>query len=88
MPTYEHFQDLKKDKHLPNADKIGACLTCKFWDAEGSRDEALAPADALCLQPELKNYQLIVSGGSGCNRWVQQPGVSQEAQAYAMRGEA
>jgi len=87
MPTYEHFQDLMKDKHLPNAEKIGPCLTCKFWDVDESRDEALAPAEALCLQPELTKFQLIVSGGSGCNRWAKQPGVSREAEAYAQRGE-
>src|SRR4051812_33767991 len=55
MPTYSHFQELKKAEHLPNPQRIGACLTCRFWDAEGSRDEALAPAEALCLQPELRN---------------------------------
>ncbi|MDB6111662.1 MAG: hypothetical protein JWR69_3412 [Pedosphaera sp.] len=87
MPTYSHLQELKRAEQLPNPQRIGACLTCRFWDAEGSRDEALAPTEALCLQPELRNFQLIVSGGSGCNRWEKQPGVSAEAEAYARRGE-
>jgi len=78
---------LKKAEHLPNPQRIGACLTCRFWDAEEPRDEALAPEEALCLQPELRNYQLIVSGGSGCNRWEKQPGVSPAAEAYAQQGE-
>ena len=88
MPTYEHFQEVVKAKQLPNADKIGPCLTCKFWDVQGPRDEALAPEEALCLNPDLKKFALIVSGGSGCNVWAKQPGVSQEAEAYAHRGEA
>ena len=86
MPAYEHLQDLKKDKHLPNSEKIDVCLTCKFWDVEGSRDKALAPEEALCMHPEMKKFQLIVSGGSGCNVWAKQPGVSEEAEAYAMNG--
>jgi hypothetical protein len=86
MPTYKHYQDLKRAEHLENPDRIGACLTCRYWDAEGPRTGALAPTDALCLQPELKRAQLIVSGGSGCNRWEKYANVAEDAEAFAQVG--
>ena len=87
MPTYEHFQEVKKAVQLPDADHVGVCLTCRFWQVEEPRKEALTPRLALCVQEELKPYALIVSGSSGCNKWKEQPNVEPEAKAYAERGE-
>jgi len=87
MPTYEHFQELKKDTALPKHDKVGACLTCKYWKVKEYRNEDLVPRLALCVQPQLKPYALIVSGSSGCNKWAAKPNKEPEAAAYAERGE-
>lgn len=87
MPTYEHFQALKKATTLPDHDKVGACLTCKYWQVEEYRTEAIVNRVALCVQPELAPYALIVSGSSGCNKWVAKPKKEPEAGAYAERGE-
>lgn len=87
MPTYDHYQELKTATKLPKHDKIGACLTCKYWKVEEYRTEAIVPLVALCIQPQLKPYALIVSGGSACNKWSEKPNKEPEAAAYAERGE-
>jgi hypothetical protein len=87
MPTYPHYQETKKDKGWGKDERIGACLTCRFWEAPGPRREAEVPLVALCIQPELVPFQLVVSGGSACNRWEKLPNVSEEAHRYASRGE-
>lgn len=87
MATYGHYQQLKKAEHLSNPKKIGACLTCRFWKAEGERLDAHNQMVALCIQPELALFQLIVSGGSACNRWEKLQGVSKSAEQFAERYE-
>lgn len=87
MPTYPHYQALKAASRLPKHDKIGACLTCKYWKVDEYRTEALVGEVALCVQPQLKPYALIVSGGSACNKWVAKPNKEPEAAEYAERGE-
>ncbi len=87
MPTYKHFQEVKKAVRLPDRDKVGVCLTCRYWDVEGRRSEALTPRLALCKQPDLKPFALIVSGSSACNKWAEKPGIGPNAKAYAKRGE-
>lgn len=87
MPTYEHFQDLKKATTLPRHDKVGACLTCRYWDVGERRGESIAPRLARCIQPQLEPYALLVSGSSACNKWAEVPGKGPAAAAYAERGE-
>lgn len=87
MPTYEHFQELKKATELPQHEKVGACLTCSYWEVTEYRDESLVPRLALCLHPTLVPHALIVSGSSGCNKWQAKPDKEPEAGAYAERGE-
>lgn len=86
MPTYSHYQECKKAQNLENPNRIGACLTCRFWDAEGSRTKELAPEEALCLHPALNKFQLIVSGGSGCNAWDKDANVAPDAEEFATTG--
>lgn len=86
MPTYAHFQDVKKALDLPHKDKVGVCLTCRYWDVEEHRTPDIAARVSRCLQPELKNYALIVSGSSACNKWQEKPDVAPEATAYAKHG--
>jgi len=87
MPTYEHFQELKTATTLPEHDKVGACLTCTYWEVDEHRTEAIAPRLAQCVQPQLRPYALIVSGASACNKWVAKANKEPEAAAYAERGE-
>ncbi|MGI9105052.1 MAG: hypothetical protein ACR2G4_02260 [Pyrinomonadaceae bacterium] len=87
MPTYEHFQEVKKAVPLPEHDKVGVCLTCRFWQVEERRSEVITPRLALCVQEDLKPYALIVSGASGCNKWQEKQEIEPEAKAYAKRGE-
>jgi hypothetical protein len=37
----------------------------------------------LCVQPELKDFALIVSGSSACNHWNEKPDAGPAAKAYA-----
>lgn len=87
MPTYPHFQETKKAEPLPEKQNVGACLTCQYWAVETPRLEAVVQLVGLCVQPELKNYALIVSGSSACNKWKEQTEAGPEAKAYAERGE-
>ncbi len=87
MPTYQHFQEVKKARTLSERDKIGVCLTCRYWDVEQARKPSLTERLALCVQPGLAAFALIVSGSSACNSWQERPGVDAEAKAYAEKGE-
>ncbi len=87
MPTYQHFQEVKKAVPLPDREKIGVCLTCRYWQVEERRTEMLAPRLGVCVQPDLKAFGLIVSGSSACNQWAEKPGIAAEAKAYAEQGE-
>jgi len=49
------------------AENIGKCKKCQYFDVEREleqpTDETLAP----CLHPDMEEFELIVSGDSGCN---------------------
>ena len=77
---------MKKAEHVENPNQIDARLTCRFWDAEGERTKELAPEEALCQHAELKKFQLIVSGGSGCNSWEKHANVTPDAEEFATTG--
>lgn len=89
MPVFEHFQQLKNHIPLPAEKKqIGACLTCSYWDADDvKRTEGQVAHVAVCLHPDLVEYSLIVSGGSACSKWEEEPAAGAEAMAYAERYE-
>ena len=87
MPVYPHFQEAKKAYDLPMEAKVGACLTCSWWQVETPRPETETQMVGLCIQPELKAAALIVSGSSACNKWHLHPAAGDEAHAYAERGE-
>ena len=87
MPMYQHYQDLKTATELPQHDKVGACLTCAYWEVTEYRSEAIVQGVALCLHPRLLPFALIVSGSSACNKWEPKPDKEPAAGAYAERGE-
>ena len=86
MPVYSHYNQAKQD--LPMAQKVGACITCSYWQVETPRLINKVRQVGLCVQPELKDYALIVSGSSACNHWAKQNGVGDEAEQYAQQTEA
>ncbi len=104
MALYNHYNEAKQSQQLPMAEKIGACLTCSYWAAEADetktklihnlsdlptpRPQEEIEMVGLCIQPQLKVFALIVSGASACNHWAKQPGVGEQAEQYAKRGEA
>ncbi len=88
MSLYPHFQEVKKAVSLPMSEQIGACLTCSYWDAPTPRPESQVEQVAVCVQPALKPFALIVSGSSACDKWKEQTDAGPEAKAYAERGEA
>ncbi len=89
MPTYSHLQEVKKVESLPAAEGeiVGVCLTCTYWQAETPRPAMMTAKLALCVQPQLKEYALVVSGSSGCNKWKLHEEAGAEAKAYAEKGE-
>ncbi len=87
MSLYAHFQEVKKSESLPQKDNVGVCLTCRYWDVDEHRTPEITSRIARCMQPDLKNYALIVSGSSACNKWQEKPGIAPEATAYAKKGE-
>lgn len=50
-----------------SAHNIGKCQKCQYFDVEREEevasDETLAP----CLHPDMEEFELVVSGDSGCN---------------------
>jgi hypothetical protein len=47
----------------------GLCQECKWWQIEPKAK----PADdvmGLCIDEELQEFRLLVSGNSGCNRFM------------------
>ena len=87
MSAYNHFQEVKNQNELPEADALGMCLNCKYWDVEGTTTLEQKQQLAICVYPALKPYALIVSGTSACNKWTARNHVDPEAEAYSKQGE-
>ncbi len=83
MPVYQHFQEAKNAQPLPMAQQIGACITCGYWAVEAPRPEEEVDMVGLCVQPQLKDFALIVSGSSACNHWNEKSDAGPAAKAYA-----
>lgn len=88
MPVYNHFNQAKQMQDLPMAQKVGACITCSYWEVETPRPQEEVKMVGLCVQPQLKDFALIVSGASACNHWAKQEGAGEQAEQYAHLNEA
>lgn len=51
----------------------GLCKDCKWWQIEPDADMITDETLGLCIERELKPYQVRVSAQSGCNRF--EPGT-------------
>lgn len=87
MSAYNHFQEVKNAEQLPEAEKLGMCLNCKYWNVEGTTTLEQKQSVAVCVYPALKSYALIVSGTSACNKWATRPNVDPQAKEYSKQGE-
>ena len=86
MAVYQHLQQLKMSENLPGEQNVNTCITCSWWAAEAPRPAEEVKLVGLCVQPELKDYALVVSGASGCNHWAEQPNAGPEAKRYNEQG--
>ena len=87
MSAYNHFQQARNAETLPEAEKLGMCLNCKYWNVEGTTTLGQKEHVAVCIYPELKPYALIVSGTSACNKWAARQNVDPQTKAYSKQGE-
>ena len=62
-PEQSELHEVEDDR----AWNIGKCQKCQFFDIdreiEPATDETIAP----CLHPDMEEFELVVSGDSGCN---------------------
>jgi hypothetical protein len=49
------------------AQNIGKCKKCQYFDVEREKEPATDETLAPCLHPDMEEFELIVSGDSGCN---------------------
>jgi len=58
--------------------EVGPCQKCQFFDVDRHGElvdeETLAP----CLHPDLEEFELVVSGDSGCNLFEPWDGADDE----------
>lgn len=47
--------------------EVGPCKNCQFFDVDREEDEVTDDIVVSCLHPDLEEYELMVSGDSGCN---------------------
>lgn len=60
--------DSYDDDSAPNPDQnIGKCKKCQYFDVQRDIEEATDDTLAPCLHPDMEEFELLVSGDSGCN---------------------
>lgn len=68
--------DEAEDSRVQN---IGKCKKCQYFDVERheevATDETLAP----CLHPDMEEFELIVSGDSGCTLFEMSEDIDDDA---------
>lgn len=58
----------EEDEAESEEQAIGPCRDCQYYDVDREDDEEVGDDTiAGCLHPDLEEYQLRVSGDSGCN---------------------
>lgn len=59
---YDEEQEEEEDER-----DVGPCKNCQFFDVDRNDEDASDDTLAPCLHPDLEEYNLMVSGDSGCN---------------------
>lgn len=65
ISPFSRFLDETADDS--RAQHIGKCKKCLYFDVEREKEDATDETLAPCLHPDLEEFELIVSGDSGCN---------------------
>ena len=70
MPRGRKPYDEDEEEEEEEEDRqVGPCKECQYFDVdrddEDVSDDTLAP----CIHPDLEEYELTVSGDSGCNQY-------------------
>jgi hypothetical protein len=58
--------------------EVGPCRNCQFFDIDRDDEEASDEVLAACLHPDLEEYDLVVSGDSGCNLFEPYEGADED----------
>lgn len=62
-------EDEEEEEEEEEERQVGPCKDCQYFDVdrddEDVSDDTLAP----CIHPDLEEYELTVSGDSGCNQF-------------------
>lgn len=58
--------------------EVGPCRDCQFFDIDRDDDEVTDDTLAPCIHPDLEEYELTVSGDSGCNLFEPYEGEEDE----------
>jgi hypothetical protein len=46
---------------------VGPCKDCQYFDVDRDEEDITDETLAACIHPDLEEYDLTVSGDSGCN---------------------
>lgn len=65
ISPFNHLAEEETEERA--ARNIGKCKKCLFFDVEREKEMATDDTLAPCLHPDLEEFELIVSGDSGCN---------------------
>lgn len=63
----EPFEPEQEESIDSRARNIGKCQKCQYFDVEREEEVASEETLAPCLHPDMEEFELIVSGDSGCN---------------------
>lgn len=64
MEPYEAEVDELAENRAWN---IGKCQKCQYFDVEREKETPTYETLAPCLHPDMEEFELVVSGDSGCN---------------------
>ena len=68
----------EEDEEIGEDRDVGPCKNCQFFDIDRTDEEAGDDALASCLHPDMEEYELTVSGDSGCNLFEPYEGAEDE----------
>lgn len=56
-----------EDEEEEEEQPVGPCKECQYYDVDREEDDVSDETLASCIHPDLEEYELTVSGDSGCN---------------------
>lgn len=66
MPRNRKAYDEEDEDEDEDRD-VGHCKDCQYFDVDRDEEDPSAETLAPCIHPDLEEYELTVSGDSGCN---------------------